>query len=85
MVVTAGCGTTDRPGHRVPVGETSTGVACLILGRVRGDGHAAPLARRSRYHSTVRRRPVSKSIVARKPNSEAARPVSSFRRGWPFG
>lgn len=34
-----------------------------------------------RYHSTVRRRPSSKGVLATKPNEVAAREVSSMRRG----
>jgi DegT/DnrJ/EryC1/StrS aminotransferase family len=42
-------------------------------------------ARVDRYHSTVRRSPSSKDVVARKPNRRSARDVSRERRGWPSG
>jgi dTDP-glucose 4,6-dehydratase len=46
---------------------------------------ASASARWSRYQSTVRRRPSSKGIVARKPKRSRARLASTRRRGWPSG
>src|SRR5262249_27002830 len=37
------------------------------------------------YHSTVRRSPSSRGVLARKPNLSKARVTSSRRRGWPSG
>src|SRR5262249_30431136 len=69
--------------HELPAeGAGTAGDEDALLGPVH---RWAPPFRSARYHSTVRRRPSSKPVRARKPNQRSARLVSTHRRGCPVG
>jgi len=72
--------------NRLPMRDPGLRVAGVIGGSSPSlRNHGASGTRCSRYHSTVRRSPVAKSVDDVKPNASRARVVSSFRRGWPLG